>query len=412
MKPYLPVNSLRPSGSKIDDSSITKLSFPMYYQSCKRSPILPHRRSMLGKGSMQDFTTQKHDYVAKPPCKRNAIIHETNIKSNDSPLESETVQKLSFAPPDAKSLSVAKSCRPLYTYKRPNIPMEEMTTHKLSFIPSSPQKKDELPWVNKVHIKVSAEPIQQFTTYKLSYIPNPRPQKLQPLRAKDNEGLVTAAQAFDDHTIYKQSFFLPEGCFKRTPILPTLQLTTSDAKLNADSVYNLSYPSHEGVQRSSPILPHSRRLLGTGPLDDLTTQKRDFVDKPLCRREPIVPTCQMQTADSPIEKQTTTKLSYMQPNGLTRSIPFRPKDSVTRPEGPMDSTTIHKMSFVPIVPPEKMEYPWMQRKLHTSELPIDFKTTQSLSFMPPGGLVKSEIGCICSCDGECVENEFPKADSF
>lgn len=75
---------------------------------------------MLGTGSMQDYTTQKHDYVAKPACKRMAIVQETNLKKNDAPLESDTVQKLSFRPPDANDLSVVKSFRPFYTYKRPD----------------------------------------------------------------------------------------------------------------------------------------------------------------------------------------------------------------------------------------------------------------------------------------------------
>lgn len=75
---------------------------------------------MLGKGSIQDYTTQTHDYVAKPPCKRNAIVRETNIKNEDVPLESDTVQKLSFVPPDANSRSVAKSFKPFYMYKRPD----------------------------------------------------------------------------------------------------------------------------------------------------------------------------------------------------------------------------------------------------------------------------------------------------
>lgn len=75
---------------------------------------------MLGKGSMQDYTTQRHDYVAKPQCKRNAIIRQTSIKTNDVPLDSDTVQKLSFVHPDTKSLSVAKSFKPFYLYKRPD----------------------------------------------------------------------------------------------------------------------------------------------------------------------------------------------------------------------------------------------------------------------------------------------------
>lgn len=78
----------------------------------------------------------------------------------------------------------------------------------------------------------------------------------------------------------------------------------------------------------------------------------------------------------------------------------------------MDSKTIHKLSFVTVTTPVKEEYPWMQKKTHIIESPMDFITTQNLSFMPPGVLIKTESGCRCNYPGECMSNEFPKADSY
>lgn len=211
--------------------------------------------------------------------------------------------------------------------------MEEATTQKMSYMPVCPQAKQELPWAKKVAIQTQDVPFERGTTYKLSFVPNVGMQKLKPLRCKDNQGLVTTAVGFDGHTIYKDSFFGAGGYCKRAPILPTLQLHKSDAKMNPNTVYNLSFPGHKDVKRAGPILPHSRYLLGSGRLDDLTTQKRDFVDRPLCRRSPIIPICQMEKTDALLENQTTMKLSYMQPTVLSRSTPFRPKDGVTPANG-------------------------------------------------------------------------------
>lgn len=217
--------------------------------------------------------------------------------------------------------------------------MEEATTQKLSYLPVSPQIKEEFPWAKKLPIPAPNVPIEQGTTYKLSFIPNSGTHRPKPLRTRDNRGLVTNAVNFDDHTIHKESFFAPGGYHKRMPILPTIQLHKSDAKMNPDSVYHLSYPGHSGVQRRGPILPHSRYLLGSGPLDDLTTQRRDFVDRPHSRRNPIVPICQMEKVEGPFEQQTTMKLSYMEPSGgLNRSTPYRPKDGVTSPDGNFTQT--------------------------------------------------------------------------
>lgn len=79
---------------------------------------------------------------------------------------------------------------------------------------------------------------------------------------------------------------------------------------------------------------------------------------------------------------------------------------------PMDNSTIQKLSFPPVTPPEKEKYPWMLRKTHNAEAPMDFNTTQNLSFMPPGEMIKIGSGCNCSYPGECMSNKFPKADSF
>lgn len=78
----------------------------------------------------------------------------------------------------------------------------------------------------------------------------------------------------------------------------------------------------------------------------------------------------------------------------------------------MDSATIHKLSFVAVTPPQREVYPWMLRKVHNAEAPMDFGTTQNFSYMPPGELIKTEGGCICNYPGACMSNKFPKADSY
>lgn len=78
----------------------------------------------------------------------------------------------------------------------------------------------------------------------------------------------------------------------------------------------------------------------------------------------------------------------------------------------MDALTIQKLSFVPVTPPKKEEYPWAQRKTHNQDVPMDLKSTQNLSFLPPGELIKVGSGCNCSHPGECISHKFPKADSY
>lgn len=78
----------------------------------------------------------------------------------------------------------------------------------------------------------------------------------------------------------------------------------------------------------------------------------------------------------------------------------------------MDSAKIQKLSYVPVRPIKKEDYPWMKRQSHNSDAPMDFITTQYLSYMPPGELIDDGPACVCSYPGECMLDKFPKADVF
>lgn len=75
---------------------------------------------MLGEGPMQDLTTNKHDYVAKPSSKRGLIVPPEKMFHNTGPLEDQTVQRLSFPQPDLSHFEAVRSCKPIAQYKKPN----------------------------------------------------------------------------------------------------------------------------------------------------------------------------------------------------------------------------------------------------------------------------------------------------
>lgn len=78
---------------------------------------------------------------------------------------------------------------------------------------------------------------------------------------------------------------------------------------------------------------------------------------------------------------------------------------------PMDDKTIQKLSYAPVTPAPKEEYPWAMKKVHNSNQPMDFNTTQCLSFLPPGHYIKGD-GCNCTHPGECFSDKYPKADCY
>lgn len=75
----------------------------------------------------------------------------------------------------------------------------------------------------------------------------------------------------------------------------------------------MSYPGHCNIPRTKPILPKPPSLLHEGRMQEMTTQKHDFVCKAQERRKIIKPKHCLAKPCAPFESCTTNKLSY-QPN--------------------------------------------------------------------------------------------------
>ena len=65
------------------------------------------------------------------------------------------------------------------------------------------------------------------------------------------------------------------------------------------------------VERTKPIIPQSPSMLSTGPMQELTTQKHDFVHKFQYRPSKILPRDNIKKLCGCIEKATTQRLSFM-----------------------------------------------------------------------------------------------------
>jgi len=65
------------------------------------------------------------------------------------------------------------------------------------------------------------------------------------------------------------------------------------------------------MERTKPIIPQSPSLLGSGPMQEMTTQKHDFVPKFQFRRLKILPKDNIKKLCGCIEKETTQRLSFM-----------------------------------------------------------------------------------------------------
>lgn len=167
--PIRPTCLLRTNPEMMDKETVTKLSFPAYCNYERRKPIIPNAPSLLGEGPMQTLTTQKHDFVCKIMPKTRCIPPREHFSKTTAPIEKMTTQKLSFMPPCG--FDRARSYKPSYAYELPQIPMERDTVHRLSFIPMCPPPKERLPWAERGTFFKPCVPMDTITTNKLSYMP-------------------------------------------------------------------------------------------------------------------------------------------------------------------------------------------------------------------------------------------------
>ncbi|EGI60088.1 Endocuticle structural glycoprotein SgAbd-2 [Acromyrmex echinatior] len=133
---------------------------------------------LLGRGPMQDETTQKHDYTWKRGMPSTVLRPENHLTFSSLPLESCTTHRLSYIPNDHKCVLPIQSYAPIRKYHPSDIAMESETTMRLSYQPVEPADQIEKPWAMAAPYYSPVNPMEDNTTYNLSYIP---PGTLVPL---------------------------------------------------------------------------------------------------------------------------------------------------------------------------------------------------------------------------------------
>lgn len=122
-------------------------------------------------GPMYAMTTQKHDFVPKPPTRRAPIMPRTAFCRPSGAMERCTVNKLSYMPVDVTCFPRTEAVRPASGFCRNEGPMEKCTTYKLSYMPNCIPPKEPLPWANYTSYCRPSGPIEKCTIQKLSYGP-------------------------------------------------------------------------------------------------------------------------------------------------------------------------------------------------------------------------------------------------
>lgn len=291
--------------------------------------------------------------------------------------------------------------------------MHSDTTQKLSYQPVCPTKPGALPWVPSNTYTPPSVAMDANTTYALSYV-GAGGERCKPLIVPaQNELIATRCLPFDDRTIYKESFFGCGGTTRPEPIRPAGQMDACDAQVKMDTatMYNLAYMGHYDVPREPPMRPFEQtkncRTEAKCPLQDLTTQRHDFVWKAGCKRAPIMPLSMQLQPVARMDTQTTAQMSYQPNPGYVPAKSVQPPAQYVRPSVQMDTNTTQKMSFQPVCSGPREKYQWVEKPAYVRPcVRMDTDTVHHLSYAPPGHYVND---CCerCPCPEEAAA---PAAD--
>ncbi|XP_077297629.1 uncharacterized protein LOC143919273 [Arctopsyche grandis] len=167
-KPIVQYGNLILSSAKMTTDTVHKLSYlPNPAKMLK--PFIPRNNDLSGKGPMQDLTTHKHDYVPKPFTLTSAIKPNINLGLSTKAIDGTTVYKGSYQAPGGVPLT--RSYAPRSFYKAPSQKMETSTVHKITYCPNLAVPKKALPWVPKSEYRKSTAAFDDNTIYKNSFLP-------------------------------------------------------------------------------------------------------------------------------------------------------------------------------------------------------------------------------------------------
>ncbi|XP_076634600.1 uncharacterized protein LOC143348362 [Colletes latitarsis] len=158
-------NNIQFSSCPAAYDTVNRMSFLGNWCVKPEAPITPCSKQLLGRGPMQEVTTQKHDYTWKQTPVETEIRPEGNLIFPDTCMECCTTHRLSYIPNGCKPLTPVQSFAPLRKYSSPDVPMLSETTMQLSYQPVDSANQVEKPWSRRPCYYPPVIPMEDNTTY-------------------------------------------------------------------------------------------------------------------------------------------------------------------------------------------------------------------------------------------------------
>ncbi|XP_021571257.1 stabilizer of axonemal microtubules 1 [Carlito syrichta] len=228
------------------------------------------------------------------------------------------------------------SCKPLAMPKLCNIPLEDLTNYKMSYVAHPVEKR----FVHEAEkFRPSEVPFESLTTHKQSYrgLMGEPAKSLKPLaRPPCLDVPFSNVTEFRDKY---QAWPTPQ-MFSKAPITYIPPEEKMDLLTTAQAHY--TYPKGAPAQSCRPVLPIKK----SGRFEGSTTTKDDYKPWSSMRTEPVKPTPHLNLPTEPLDCLTTARAHYV-PHPPTNTKSCKPPLPGPRENVPVEGQTTYTVSFTP-----------------------------------------------------------------
>ncbi|XP_062063022.1 stabilizer of axonemal microtubules 1 [Lepus europaeus] len=303
------------------------------YPVCRVDPIKPRDSKYPCGDKMECLPTYKADYLAWNQPRREPLRPEHNYRPASTKFDSRTTHQDDYP---LKGLVNTMSCKPPAMPKLCNIPLEDLTNYKMSYVAHPMEKR----FVHEAEKFRPCEiPFESLTTHKESYrglMGEPAKSLKPPARPPGLDTPFCNTTEFRD----KYQAWPTPHMFSKAPATYVPPEERMDLLTTVQAHY--TYPKGAPAQSCRPVLPVKK----SGCFQSSTTTKEDYKPWASIRPEPVKPIPQLNIPTEPLDCLTTTRAHYVHhPPVSTKSC--KPLWSGPRGNIPVEGQTTYAISFTP-----------------------------------------------------------------
>nr|XP_012807378.1 stabilizer of axonemal microtubules 1-like [Jaculus jaculus] len=305
-----------------------------HYPVCRVNAIKPRDNKNPCPDKMEYVPTYRAHYLPWRQERRPMICPPPNFLPGSGKFDHKTTHQEDFT---RKTLVETASYKPPFVRYLTNIPLEDETSYKASYV-AHPIKK--LPVHKAEDFKPCEIPFDGLTTHKDSYKGlTGEPAKMwipPPVRPLGPEKYISQHTEFrDQFQAWPTPKLVPKEPIPYDPPEGKLNLLTT---VQAD----YSYPNATPAKSCRPV----PKIKKNGHFEGSSTTKDDYKHWTVPRREPVKPVIQVKFQTAPMDYMTTNRAHYV------RHMPANTKSCkpvwTGPPENvPVEGQTTYSISFTP-----------------------------------------------------------------